>query len=49
MTDRARDYVAQYVADLSPEKRAAMEKRNEEFFATVCCDEYPCDHEEPDA
>lgn len=48
-SERARDYVARYVAGLSPEKRAAMEKRNDELFAAACCDEYPCDCEEPNA
>ena len=43
MTERARDYVAQYVAALSPEKRAAIDKKNAEFFLGACCDDYPCD------
>ena len=43
---RARDYVAQYVAALSPENREAMDKKNAEVLAGACCDNYPCDCEE---
>jgi hypothetical protein len=39
---RARDYVARYVAGLSPQKRAEMETRNADLFASACCDDYPC-------
>ena len=48
MTERARDYVKQYLAEkYTPEEIGALNKRNAEFLESIACsDDHPCKCEE---